>query len=250
MHITGRNGADRVAQQNRRCGVLTWPWLASIVGAYVVGSIPFGVIIGRARGIDIRQHGSKNIGATNVTRVLGKPLGLLCFVLDVLKGASPVVIAGIVNGTLGRTADHLTQAQMWLWLAVAAAAVAGHIFSLFLKFRGGKGVATGFGAAVAMWPLLTLVALGALVVWYASLRLFKYVSVASMLGAISLPLGYLVSAIPPDAMDQPLAHTIEHLVHASPPLIGTALIAFIIIWKHRSNIARLRRGEEPRISRG
>ena len=223
--------------------------MASIVGAYVIGSIPFGVLIGRAKGIDIRQHGSKNIGATNVTRVLGKRLGMMCFVLDVLKGAAPVVLAGIVNDTIGRTSSELSQTQMWLWLAVAAAAVAGHMFSLFLNFRGGKGVATGFGAAVAMWPLLTLVALGALVVWYVSLRLFKYVSVASMLGALSLPLGYLMSAIPFDALDKPLWHSVDHVLHGSPPLIGTALIALFIIWKHRSNIGRLRRGEEPQISR-
>ena len=223
--------------------------MASIVGAYVIGSIPFGVLIGRAKGIDIRQHGSKNIGATNVTRVLGRRLGMICFVLDVLKGAAPVVLAGIVNDTIGRTSSELSQTQMWLWLAVAAAAVAGHMFSLFLNFRGGKGVATGFGAAVAMWPLLTLVALGALVVWYVSLRLFKYVSVASMLGALSLPLGYLMSAIPFDALDKPLSHSVDHVLHGSPPLIGTALIAFFIIWKHRSNIGRLRRGEEPQIAR-
>jgi glycerol-3-phosphate acyltransferase PlsY len=230
--------------------MVMWPWLAYIAGAYAIGSIPFGVLIGRARGIDIRQHGSKNIGATNVTRVLGKRLGLLCFALDVLKGAMPVLAAGVVNETLGRSATQLTQTQMWLWLGVAAAAVAGHMFSLFLKFRGGKGVATGFGAAVAMWPLLTLVALGALVVWYVTLRMFKYVSVASMLGAISLPLGYLLSAIPPDATEQPFSHTIDHVLHASPPLVGTGLIALLVVWQHRGNIGRLRRGEEPRISRG
>lgn len=227
--------------------MVMWTWLACIIGAYVIGSIPFGVIIGRAKGIDIRQHGSKNIGATNVTRVLGKRLGMLCFALDVLKGAAPVVIAGIVNQTLGRTAPQLTQTQMWLWLAVAAAAVAGHMYSIFLRFRGGKGVATGFGAALGMWPLLTLVALGALVVWYVALRMFKYVSVASMLGAISLPLGYLLSSIPPDATEHPLSHTLDHVVHASPPLIGTMVIALLVIWRHRGNIARLRRGEEPRI---
>lgn len=224
-------------------------WPLCIAGAYLIGSIPFGVIIGRCKGVDIRAHGSKNIGATNVGRILGKRLGLLCFGLDVLKGAVAVLAAGVVNGTLGKRAAELSAPEMWLWLAVAGAAVLGHMFSLFLGFRGGKGVATGFGAAVAMWEVLTLPALGALVVWYAALRLFKYVSLASILAAISLPVGYLLTVVPQDAADRPFAEVLDHLIRTSPPLVGTLLIALLVIWAHRGNIARLRRGDEPRLEK-
>ena len=223
-------------------------WVILIGAAYLIGSIPFGVLIGRARGIDIRAHGSKNIGATNVARVLGKKLGMLCFVLDFLKGAGPVLAAGCACGVIGRSPIDLTTPQMWLWLAVAAATVIGHMFSIFLGFRGGKGVATGFGSIAAMWPLLTLPAIGALVVWYAALRIFKYVSLASILAVMSLPLGYLLSVIPRDAQDQPLSYTLHHLWHASPPFFGTAVIALLVVYRHRGNIARLRRGDEPKIN--
>jgi glycerol-3-phosphate acyltransferase PlsY len=224
-------------------------WLLCILGAYLVGSIPFGVIIARARGIDIRQHGSKNIGATNVGRVLGRKFGAICFVLDVLKGAAPVVAAGVIHDVLGRHPSQLTSAQMWLWLAVAAAAVIGHMYSMFLRFSGGKGVATGFGAIVGMWQVLTLPGLAAIVIWYFTLRVTKYVSVASMLAAMSLPATYLLTVIPAHAQDQPLRETFLHLRHAAPPFVGTLLIALLVVWKHRGNIARLRRGDEPRIGR-
>lgn len=226
---------------------MTGAWIACIAAAYLIGSIPFGVIIGRIKGIDIREHGSKNIGATNVGRVLGKKFGLVCFVLDMLKGAVPVLAAGAWNHTLGRDASELTALQMWLWFAVACAAVTGHMFSIFLGFRGGKGVATGCGAMLAMWPLLTFPALGSLVVWYVTLRLFRFVSLASMLAAASLPLGYLLAQIPPDALEQPASHTIDRLIHASPLFIGTLIIAALVIYQHRGNIRRLRRGEEPQI---
>lgn len=227
-------------------------WVSCIIGAYLVGSIPFGVMIGRARGVNIREVGSKNIGATNVSRVLGRKLGILCFALDFLKGAVPVLVAGALAGTLSRSPidpdplQRLSQTDMWLWLAVAAAAVLGHMFSIFLGFRGGKGVATGFGAMVAMWPLLTWPAVAALVVWYVTLRLFKYVSVASMLAVISLPISYLISNIPNLAQDQPVSRTIDQLSHAYPPFVGTLMIAMLVVYQHRGNIARLRRGTEPK----
>ncbi|MCH8343519.1 MAG: glycerol-3-phosphate 1-O-acyltransferase PlsY [Planctomycetes bacterium] len=222
-------------------------WLTCIVGGYLVGSIPFGVIIGRAKGIDIREHGSKNIGATNVTRVLGRRLGILCFFLDVSKGALPVVIGGVVNNVINRPAAMLHQQEMWLWLAVACAAIFGHMYSPFLKWRGGKGVATGFGAMAAMWPLLTPAALGAMIVWYGTLRLTKYVSVASMLAAASMPVGYLLSVLPNDALEMPLAHSLDAVVHGSPPVLVTTAMALLVVYKHRSNIARLRRGLEPKV---
>ena len=224
-------------------------WFAWIVGAYLIGSIPFGVLIGRAKGIDIREHGSRNIGATNVGRVLGRKLGALCFALDFLKGAAPVIASGMAMDVLGKRPVDLTQSQMWLWLAVALAPIVGHICSIFLRFRGGKGVATALGAMTSMWPLLTLPALGAMVVWYLVLRVSKYVSIASIAAVSALPIGYLLSVIPPDALEQPISHTSSRVSHALPPLIGTMLLAALVIYRHRGNVARIRRGEEPKAGR-
>ncbi len=224
--------------------MIHWVWL--IPSAYVAGSIPFGYLLGRAKGLDIRQHGSKNVGATNVGRVLGRRLGLICFVLDMAKGAVPVIAAGVINDLMTMPITSISPQQMWLWLAVACAAVLGHMHSLFLGMRGGKGVATGFGAMVAMWPLLTFPALGVMVIWYGVLRLTRYVSVASMTASLSLPLAYLVRVLPPDATDVELSQTVARVMQTSPPLIATTVLALLIVFKHRTNIARLRRGEEPK----
>jgi glycerol-3-phosphate acyltransferase PlsY len=231
-------------------------WIICIVGAYLLGSIPFGVIIGKARGVDILRGGSKNPGATNVARLLGKPLGAVCLVLDMAKGAVPVLVAGSLLDLLGRRPASvdpgvavLNSNELWMWLAVACAAVAGHMCSPFLRFRGGKGVATGFGAMVAMWPVLTFPALAAIVVWYGVLRLTRYVSVASILAAISLPVGYAVSVLPrnPEALPNPWSDSIGQVLNAWPPLAVTALMAVVVVYKHRGNIARIRRGEEPKV---
>lgn len=229
-------------------------WLPWIAGSYLVGSIPFGVLLGRLKGIDIRQHGSRNVGATNVTRVLGKRLGMLCFGLDLAKGVGPVVVVGAVEGMLGRpaasaavAASVLSGPEIWLWLAVAAATVLGHMYSPFLAFGGGKGVATGFGALVAMWPVLTLPALGALVVWYGVLRLTKFVSLASMVAAASVPVGYVMTVIPHDALRTAPADWLGRVADAWPPLAVTGAIAVVVIYRHRANIARIHRGEEPRV---
>ena len=217
-------------------------WPMCLVGAYLVGSIPFGVIIGRAKGIDIRQHGSRNVGATNVSRVLGRQLGILCFALDFLKGAGPVVAAGMLQGVFGGEPADLPVTDTWWWLGTGAATIFAHMHSPWLGFRGGKGVATGFGAMVAMYDLLTVPALAALVVWYATVRLSRYVSLASILATLSLPVLYMLWLIPSD-----VSNIAAELNHASPPLIMTAVLAMLVIYKHRLNIVRLRRGEEPKL---
>jgi glycerol-3-phosphate acyltransferase PlsY len=219
-------------------------WTVCIIAAYFAGSIPFGVLIGHLKGVDIRAHGSKNVGATNVGRVLGRRLGLFCFALDVMKGAVPVLAAGFAADVVGQSARDLAPEEMWLWLAVAIAAVLGHMFSIFLRFGGGKGVATGFGAMAAMWPLLTIPAIGALVTWLAVLGALRIISLASMLGAIVVPLLYAALVIAPDP-----SHAMPNLAHGSPPLIMTALLAGLVIFRHRANIGRLRRGEEPKVGR-
>ncbi len=233
---------------------MTALWALAIVGAYLIGSIPFGVLIARSRGVNIRLHGSRNIGATNVARVLGRRLGMVTFGLDMAKGAVPVLVTGAVAGVLGaRPANPnpgvhvLTTAQLWLWLAVACAAVLGHMYSPFLGFRGGKGVATGFGALVAMWEVLTIPALVAIVVWYGTLRMTRYISVASMAAALSLPVCYVLSVLPRDALEQPASHSLNQIAAASPALIVTVAMAVLVLYTHRANIGRLRRGEEPKV---
>ena len=226
---------------------MSWSWAGFIAAAYLVGAIPFGVIIGNMKGIDIRAHGSGNPGATNVARVLGRKLGIICFVLDFLKGALPVLAAGFAFDLVEhRSIATMPQAQQWLWLAVAIAAVAGHMFSPFIGFRGGKGVATAFGAMLTMWPMLTLPTLGAMVVWYGTLRVTHYVSIASILAALCVPIGYLFAHPLRDVMDQPWSDTWADIRHASPGFVVTSLLALAVMWKHRGNIARLRRGEEPK----
>ncbi len=230
------------------------PWALIIVAAFLMGSIPFGVLIARTRGVNLMAEGSRNPGASNVTRLLGKRLGMLCFFLDMAKGVVPVIVAGVMFDLLGDrpassdpTVAVLTRTEMWLWLSVACAAVLGHMRSPWLGFRGGKGVATGFGAMAAMWDVLTLPALSAVVVWYGVLRMTRYVSVASVLAVMSLPVGYLVWVLPRDALEQPVSVSIERVMVASPPLIFTMAMATLIVYLHRGNLARIRRGEEPKM---
>jgi glycerol-3-phosphate acyltransferase PlsY len=215
-------------------------WTIAAACAYGIGSIPFGVIIGHLRGVDIRGAGSGNIGATNVGRLLGKPLGILCFLLDMGKGAVPVLVSGGLFGVLGTNLLDATAAQLWPWLAVAIAALLGHMYSPFLAFSGGKGVATAFGGLAAMWPILTLPVIAAFVSWLVVLAAIRIISVASMVAAAVLPLSYVVWALTQGGGGVLLSS-------AAPPLIVTLAITLLVFWKHRENLGRLRRGEEPHI---
>ena len=211
-------------------------WIIGIIAAYLAGSIPFGVLIARTKGVNIREHGSKNIGATNVGRVLGKPLGITCFILDVLKGAIPVAVVGFIAGTYGSPLSETTTTELLLWIAVVFAALLGHMYSLFLKFGGGKGVATTFGGMVAMWPLLTIPMLIAFASWVIAVKITKMISFGSLIAAIILFLATVVLV-----MMQSSVH------HAWPLLAITFLIAVMVFWKHRSNIARILQGKEPKL---
>jgi glycerol-3-phosphate acyltransferase PlsY len=151
-----------------------WFYALLIIGSYLIGAVPFGFLIGKLHGVDIRKVGSCNIGATNVTRTVGKIPGKICFVLDLLKGALPVLAAQLFRPD-----------EPWLALVCGAAAVIGHIFPVYLKFRGGKGVSTAAGVALALAPLPLLCAAA---VWVASFFIWRYVSLASILAALTLPL--------------------------------------------------------------
>ena len=211
-------------------------WAISIVCAYFAGGIPFGVLIAKMKDVNIREHGSKNIGATNVGRVLGKKLGMICFVLDVMKGALPVLIVGLAAGVFGNSMEHIETNEMLLWICVVLASLLGHMYSPFLKFGGGKGVATTFGGMVAMWPLLTVPVLIAFLAWAITLKATKMISLASLVAAVVLFADAIASVM--------LNATLEH---AWPLLAVTGLITAMVFWKHRSNIGRIIRGEEPKI---
>ncbi len=222
-------------------------WCIAWVAAYVVGSIPFGYLIARSRGVDIREHGSGNIGATNVGRVLGRRLGIVCFVLDVLKGLLPSVVAGIVMGTIGQ--PSLSAMHTLAWLGVPVGAIAGHMFPIWLGFRGGKGVATGLGALAGIFPVLTIAALGVLVVWIVCVRVTRYVGVSSCIAAMMMPVFTVVSSVltqPP--LPGSSGRDAGEVFAAGWPYFGvTGLLAVIVVYKHRGNIARTFAGTEMKI---
>jgi acyl phosphate:glycerol-3-phosphate acyltransferase len=205
-----------------------------VPAAYLIGSIPFGLLVGKAKGIDPRKAGSGNIGATNVGRLLGGKYFWLVFSLDMLKGAMPALAAGTVIGY--RVNDWVT---CLLWMAVAAAAVLGHMCSLFLKFKGGKGVATSAGMMIGIFPYYTLPLIPGTIVFVIAFLLTRYISVGSISAAIAFAAGYVTIGV------------IEHwpITGAQLPLLCFAMaLPAVIIYKHRGNIARLRAGTEPRFA--
>lgn len=192
------------------------PLLAVLIG-YLLGSIPVGLVLTRLAGKgDVRQVGSGNIGATNVLRAGGKGLGALTLLLDALKGAAAVwIVRAVIPDTFG-VGD-----------AAAAGAMIGHLYPVWLKFRGGKGVATLFGVLLALMPAGAVIYAG---VWLAMLLLVRISSAAGMAAAASAP----VSAL---------------LFSDSSRVALFSAFALLVIWKHRANIARLRAGTEPKVGR-
>lgn len=196
--------------------------MAPILGvliAYLAGSIPSAYIAGRMRGVDLRQHGSGNLGATNVVRVLGPRIGGAVFLADFLKGFLPVYYLPMVADTL--------QPQLWA-LVYGVAAILGHVKPIFLLGRGGgKGVATASGVFTALAPIPMVISM---TVWIVVFAISRYVSLASLCGAVVLPIA--IYALHPDPR--------------SPVFIASVIIAAFVFWTHRANIGRLRRGEEHR----
>lgn len=206
-----------------------------ITASYVLGSVPFGLMVGRANGIDPRLAGSGNIGATNLGRLLGKKFFFLVFALDMLKGMLPVIAAGWLLH------DRPDSPQKFvLWLLVAFATIAGHMFSVFLGFKGGKGVATSCGVLLGLWPYYTLPGIIGLAVFIVTFKTSRYVSLGSIFAALSFPLAYVAIGL---AMGWPVFGA------QLPLLVFGVLIAAMILFKHRSNIARLRAGTESKFAR-
>jgi acyl phosphate:glycerol-3-phosphate acyltransferase len=199
--------------------------LLVIIIAYLIGSIPFGYLIVRHKvGDDIRETGSGGTGATNVSRRAGKAAGVFTLVLDALKGSVAVLLARVLVGG-GPTAD-------WVVAGAAIATIVGHIFPVWLGFRGGKGVATGVGVFVILAPVALLCA-GVLFVALVSLT--RYVSLGSITAAATLPLFVWLQSV-----------FVEPIADLRPLLTATVVGALLIIFAHRGNIRRLARGTEAR----
>ncbi len=204
--------------------------------AYVIGSIPFGLLVGRAKGIDVRNAGSGNIGATNVGRLLGKKFFFLVFLLDLLKSFVPMAAASII----ANRADPISSTTYLFWLLIGFAAVLGHMFSLFLKFTGGKGVATSAGVVLGLIPYFTLAGMAAIALFVVVFYLTRYVSLGSIIAAGAFPLLYLAVGLwrgwPVFGAQLPLT-------------VFAVLIALLIVLKHKTNIQRLVAGTESRVAK-
>lgn len=203
-----------------------YPWFLIAIGSYLLGSIPAGFIAGRICGIDLRTQGSGNIGATNALRVLGKQWGYAVFLFDFLKGFVPVLVAlqwGASEGV------HPSSASGAL---AALCSLLGHSFPIWLGFKGGKGIATSAGVIVGLFPAAFLFCVGA---WLLFFTVARYVSVASIAASIALP----------------TAVTALFLLHRADwlALLVSIVMCALALWRHRSNIARLRAGTEPRFER-
>ena len=200
-----------------------------LVGSYLLGSIPFGYLAGRLVGIDIRQTGSGNVGATNVVRVLGKRYGYPVFALDVLKGFGAVKISMLMAP--GRPPEWNSSEIVGILAAMSS--ILGHLYPPWLKFKGGKGVATSAGALLALTPVPTLIGVA---IWIIMFWLTRYVSLASITAAVVLPIVILVVSSQDQNKRKPLVYS-------------SACVAAVVIWRHRSNLSRLMRGTEPRFTR-
>lgn len=188
-----------------------------IIFAYLLGSIPFGYIIAKAKGINIQTVGSGNIGGANVGRTLGRNYGILVVVLDALKGLIPVYLV-----------QQQTHNEIYVSL-VAVAVLLGHIYSLFLKFKGGKGIATGFGVliVIAGWQVMLVV----VAIWALLLYTTKIMSLSNLSVSLLIPLYFL-------------------FIHYSPVyLLLTSMILVVVWWSHRENIKRLLAGKEPKVGK-
>lgn len=194
----------------------------SLLLCYLLGSIPSGFIIGKlVKGIDIREHGSKNVGATNALRVLGTKLGIITLVIDIFKGFAAIQLVKII----------IPEANVLLLILGGLSAIIGHIFTIFLKFKGGKGVATSAGVFVGLTPFPFVIALGIFII---TVAISKYVSLGSIMAALTLSIVQLI---------QNLQSGFEKI----EILVLVFVVSIFIIYKHKANIKRLRDGNENKL---
>lgn len=208
---------------------MTWPYaiLFSVAGGYLSGSIPFGYLAGKMKGIDIRQHGSGNIGATNAIRVLGKGIGIPVFILDLLKGWVPVFLAKL---WLTRIAPDQQAIISTGAVLTGFACTLGHMFTFWLGGKGGKGIATTAGVLLGFAPIAML---GALAAWLAVFFPTRYVSLASLTSAVAVPAVMAIEMAREGQWD------------AVKLAFGLVVMVLVFI-RHRSNISRLMAGTEPK----
>jgi glycerol-3-phosphate acyltransferase PlsY len=205
---------------------ITLPAAGFGVLAYLIGSIPNGFLIARAKGVDIRKVGSGNIGATNVFRSVSKKLGILTFVADTLKGLVPTLVFPMLVARIGGL-----EPPAWLAIAYATLAIMGHTWPVYLKFKGGKGVATSAGALIGLAPFAILIGF---LTWIPFFVVSRYVSVASMAAAVAVPAA---------------AWWLYRGNGLALPVFLTVLGA-VIVWRHKANIQRLAAGTEHRFEFG
>ena len=202
------------------------PW-AMLAGAYLIGSIPFGLLIGKCYGVDIRKVGSCNIGATNVTRTVGKWQGKLCFFLDFLKGALPTALS----------VCFLYPDNPWMALGMGGMTILGHMFPIYLKFKGGKGISTTAGAALVLAPYPLIVAL---VCWVTVFKLSRFVSLASIFASAMLPVIALLFGRIGFGNKISLSWQIQ---------LFLILVGIVAVARHHANIKRLLAGTENRFEK-
>ena len=196
-----------------------------ILIAYVLGSIPNALWVGKTfKNIDVREHGSKNTGSTNAARVLGAKLGIFTLILDILKGALPTYLGIVLGANLLTRAAGIDKLDI---IVIGMAAILGHTFSLFLKFKGGKAVATTLGVFLVLVPYAILILL---VVFFVIFGLTKYVSLASIVSAVALPITVYL--------------TTRHI----PLTILGIIIGLLVIIRHKENIKRLINGTESKLT--
>ncbi len=224
-------------------------WFCPLL-AFLLGSIPFGLIIAKAKGINIREHGSGNIGATNVLRVIGKKYGISCLILDAIKGFIPVVIAislirfeGMnnpmtVTALMPYAQDFPMFTAQVFQVLTGLCAVLGHNYSPWVGFKGGKGIATSAGVFIALMPAAIVILVA---VWLLVFLISRYVSLASIIAAAVLPLVTLWGSW--------FHGKIQNGTWNKPLFAFTVIIAVLAVWKHRGNIERLRNGTEHRFTR-
>lgn len=200
-----------------------------VLTAYFLGSIPTGYVAGRIRGIDVRQFGSGNIGATNVLRVLGKPSGFAVFFIDAFKGFLAVRLALALAGRDPSVAQYTEV----LAILAAAVCVFGHSFPLWLGFKGGKGVATSAGSIFGVLPIA---AITIFLVWLLIFLTTRYVSLASIIGALALPVAVAILVW-------------LHQTRGFVLLYFSTAMTALVVWRHRGNIVRLLNGTEPRFTK-
>jgi acyl phosphate:glycerol-3-phosphate acyltransferase len=205
------------------------PFIGIAFLGYLLGSIPTGYLAGRIAGVDIRKTGSGNIGATNVVRTLGKRYGYPVFAIDVLKGLTAVII----STALARHLDLTPRGMQIFGITAGVCCVLGHSFTVWLKFKGGKGVATSIGVIFGLTPLAALIVIG---VWIVTFELTRYVSVASMIAAAALPIAVVLLS--------------RHVQSDNAVLVYfSVFLTAVIVLRHRANLVRLIRGTEPRFRR-